>query len=166
MLYDKRGDLCIGEILRRVVQLTAVVLTMLSIAQAKDLKAVPDFSVYWQPYKTWQISLIGRITREHPLSLTDLTKQKNESSAITFKARNSSSLFSVSYPQFPETESFSDKREVSTFWDNWQSNANRFIPKDLIPYIGIRMNYKLSTRFSLFNDITMQSIVYGFRYNY
>jgi len=167
MLYDYRGYCSIGEIVRRVVKFTAAMLSLLSIAQAKDLKAVPDFSVHWQPYAAWQISFIGRINRDHPFSLRDLTQSKNASSVIKFKAKNSASTFSVSYPQIQEYESFSDKRDVSTFLDNWQQfNDNHFIPKDLIPYVGIRMNYKLSTQFSFFNDITMQSIVYGFRYNY
>lgn len=151
----------------RVGQLVIVMFGVMSMVQAKDSKAEPELGMHWQPDNTWQFSVFGGVNREQSFSLSNTTKEKSPTSVIQFKAKDSSSIFSVSYPDIPEIDRGYEKKEVSTFLDNWQElTDNRYIPKDLIPYVGIRMNYKISKNFSLFNDITMQNLVYGFRYKY
>ncbi len=138
-----------------------------STAIAKEAQPTSNVSMRWLPYNQWFASFSYQPTQTFQSSVADLFADTNEAQSISFTPRYRADLFSVSYPQLPDATFLENKKTVSTFLDNWQKfSESTYVPKDLIPYLGIRMNYNITNRFSLFNDITTQSVVYGFQLKY
>lgn len=75
--------------------------------------------------------------------------------------------FTLGYPDIQFDTTDENLKKQNLFLYNFQdTEAYRFLPKDLIPYLGVRMNYSVSESFGFFNDITTKNIFYGFHYRY
>jgi hypothetical protein len=77
-----------------------------------------------------------------------------------------SGQFNFDYPEIPDSplnDYISEKNQPYSFQN---SRVYKLIPKDLVPYLGLRMKYNVTSRFGLVNDITPKNIFYGLTYTY
>lgn len=63
----------------------------------------------------------------------------------------------------PQSEDMAEKSQPYAFQG---LHVYKLIPKDLMPYLGLRMRYNITTNFGLINDITTKNIFYGLTYSY
>ena len=78
-----------------------------------------------------------------------------------------SRVFSLAYPDIKMTDSDEKLKKQNLYlYDFQETEAYRVLPKDLVPYLGIRMNYSVTEKFGFFNDITPKNVFYGFQYHY
>jgi hypothetical protein len=81
-------------------------------------------------------------------------------------AMSSGSRFDFDYPDNlddPVNDYISDINQSVTFQN---SRIYKMIPKDLMPYLGLRVKYNFTPRIGVVNDITPHTIFYGLTYMY
>jgi len=110
------------------------------------------FRSYQEKNRLDSSSLLEGIIKDKPLNFENAAIQSGQ--------------FNFDYPEIPDSplnDYISEKNQPYSFQN---SRVYKLIPKDLVPYLGLRMKYNVTSRFGLVNDITPKNIFYGLTYTY
>ncbi len=114
----------------------------------------PSLDAGKQDNYTYDYVVLDRLDKDKPLNFTSNTD--------SFRA---GALY-FDYPDDQDNPANLYFRDIAQAYPYQNSRLYKMIPKDLMPYLGLRVKYNLTDRVALINDITPNNIVYSLTYMY